>query len=146
MSPQERTEIIDPNTSKLHVHVQEEEAIKLAEESLTAEEREIIQRRQDAVDAQQKSQAKGKAVEPRTWGIIALDETELDPETQEVLLRNYKARKVDQTRDCDTKKGKSEKVPKKRPDDNSEPDDKQKTPEMSGPGRAASAGHAQPQK
>jgi hypothetical protein len=63
---------------------EQQEIIQAAEESLTTEERDRIQRRQDAVDAHEKS--KGKTVDPREWGNVEFNEEEMDPETQEAIL------------------------------------------------------------
>ena len=135
-------EIVD---SGIDTNLHEREIIELATESLTAEEKEKIQRRQDAVDAQKNKaeKAKGKSVDPREWGGVKLDETEMDPETQEALLKNFKAQKLDHDCDHDLKKDKLKKISKTKSDDESKFDQKNKTLEMYRPRIAASAGHAQ---
>ena len=88
--------------TELHVHDEQLDIIQLAENSLTVEEKVRVQRQQDTVDAQQKSQAKkakGKVVNPQEWGNVKFDETELDPETQEALLRTYQAQTLDHDQD-----------------------------------------------
>ena len=67
----------------------------------------------------------------------------MDPETQEALLKNFEAQKLDHDHDHDLKKDKLKKISKTKSDDESKFDQKSKTPEMYGPRIAASAGHAQ---
>ena len=99
-------------TSKVH---EQQEATKAATESLTLIEKDRIQCRQDAVDAQQKEKAKkvkGKTTDPREWGSLDLDENEIDPETQEAIFKNFEAQKYDC--DCDHA-SKKEKLRRKIP-------------------------------
>ena len=86
-SPRKRDNKIHIRADKEH---EQQKAIQAAAESLTLKEQGWIQRRQDAVNAQQKEKTekvKGKTVDPREWGDLELDDMEMDPETQEAILR-----------------------------------------------------------
>jgi hypothetical protein len=84
---------------------------------------------------------KGKTIDPQNWGGAELDEDETDLQTQEAMLKNFEAQKLDH----EPKKGKSRKTPKNpktRPDDESESDGNDGLPKLSGPKKVVSAGHA----
>jgi hypothetical protein len=113
-----------------------------ATESMTSEEKEKVQRQQDAVDAQQTEKKKEKVIGPREWGNVKLNEDEMDPETQDAILENFQEQ---HDRDRVPKKEKSKKnVPKNKSDNESDVNKKNQTPEMIGLKKVASAGHAQP--
>ena len=80
-------------------------AVETATKALTPEQLATVQRRQDVVYTQQETR-KGKGIDPREWGSVGIDASELAPETQEELLRQYAAERKAETikRDRDRKK------------------------------------------
>ncbi|KAG6875801.1 hypothetical protein C0993_007390, partial [Termitomyces sp. T159_Od127] len=85
---------------KLHCHFVEdelEETFAEARSHLTDAERERIDKRMEKIlpnhmseyDGPDRSQGKGKGADPRNWGDIELDETEVNPQLQHDLLEEF---------------------------------------------------------
>lgn len=95
---------------------EQEIAVKNAEQNLTAEERERIDRRYEKVhfdsDGDESSRgegpSKGKGVDPSNWGALEFESSKLDVDAQREAMKAWNmVRDQDQNKESKTGKGKS---------------------------------------